>query len=180
MPVGRWARPSTAVILAVVLTSLLVDMGMRKVPLVGTWLSREYPKRAISFIEREHIPPQILATRFGTYFTWRLWPKYLDYSDARTIPFGLAVLEELGQLAALPPDAPEWQRVTERYGINAVLDVRGPLGFRLPELCASSRWIPVYLYEVCTVFVWQRPENEEFNPLHSDCNTIRTRSSARG
>jgi hypothetical protein len=72
MPIGRWARPVTAAILAVVLTSLLIDMGLRKVPLLGTWQSREYPEGAISFIEREHIPPQILATRFGSYFTWRL------------------------------------------------------------------------------------------------------------
>jgi hypothetical protein len=44
-------------------------MGSRKVPLLGTWLSREYPEGAISVIEREQIPPQILATRFGSYFT---------------------------------------------------------------------------------------------------------------
>ena len=72
MPIGRWARPAIAAILAVALTSLLIDMGARKVPLLGTWLSREYPEGAISFIERERIPPQILATRFGSYFTWRL------------------------------------------------------------------------------------------------------------
>jgi len=180
MPIGRWARPATAASLAIVLTGLLVDMGARKVPLLGTWLSREYPEGAISFIEREHIPPQILATRFGSYFTWRLWPKYLDYSDARTIPFGPAILEQLGWLAALPPEAPAWQRVIERYDINAVLAVRGPLGFRLPEFCASSRWIPVYLDEVSAVFVRRRPENEEFNRLRIDCDAIGTRSGSRG
>jgi len=180
MPIGRWARPATAALLAVALTSLLIDMGARKVPLLGTWLSREYPEGAISFIERERIPPQILATRFGSYFTWRLWPKYLDYSDARTIPFGPAILEQLGWLAALPPEAPAWQRVTERYDINTILAVRGPLGFRLPEFCASSRWIPVYLDEVSAVFVRRRPENEEFNRLRIDCNAIGTRSSSRG
>jgi len=180
MPIGLWARPVTAAILAVVLTSLLIDMGLRKVPLLGTWLSREYPEGAISFIEREHIPPQILATRFGSYFTWRLWPKYLGYWDARTIPFGPAVLEQLGKLAALPPEAPAWQRVTERYDINAILAVRGPLGFQLSEFCASSRWIPVYLDEVSAVFVRRRPENEEFNRLRIDCNTVGTRSRIRG
>ena len=180
MPIGRWARPATAAILAVVLTSLLIDMGARKVPLLGTWLSREYPEGAISFIERERIPPQILATRFGSYFTWRLWPKYLDYFDARTIPFDPAVQEQLGWLAALPPEAPDWQRVVARYDINAVLAVRGPLGFRLPEFCRSNEWIPVYLDEVSAVFVRRRPENEEFNRLRIDCNAIGTRSSSRG
>jgi hypothetical protein len=83
-------------------------------------------------------------------------------------------------LAALPPEAPAWQRVTERYDINAVLAVRGPLGFQLSEFCASSRWIPVYLDEVSAVFVRRRPENEEFDRLRIDCNTVGTRSNTRG
>ena len=180
MPIGRWVRPATAAILAVVLTSLLIDMGARKVPLLGTWLSREYPEGAISFIEREQIPPQILATRFGSYFTWRLWPKYLDYWDVRTVPFGPAIMAQLAWLASLPPDAPDWQRVAARYNINAVLAVRGPLGFRLPEFCASNEWIPVYLDKVSAVFVRRRPENEKFNRLRIDCNTAGTGSSAPG
>jgi hypothetical protein len=88
------------------------------------------------------------------------------------------VLAQLGGLAALPPEAPEWQRVAEHYDINAVLAVRGPLGFRLPEFCASKEWIPVYLDEVSAVFVRRGPENEEFNRLRIDCDTTRTRSSA--
>jgi hypothetical protein len=178
MPIGRRVEPVAAAILAIVLASLLIDMGPQKLPLRGSGLSREYPEGAIAFIEREHIPAQILATRFGSYFTWRLWPKYLNYSDARTIPFGPAVLEQLGWLAALPPAAPEWQRVAEHYDINGVLAVRGPLGFRLPEFCASKEWIPVYLDEVSAVFVRRRPENEEFNRLRIDCDTTRTRSGA--
>jgi hypothetical protein len=180
MPIGRWVRPATAATLAAVVTSLLIDMGTRKVPLLGTWLSREYPEGAISFIEREHIPPQILATRFGSYFTWRLWPKYLDYWDVRTVPFGPAAMEQLAWLASLPPDAPDWQRVVARYDINAVLAVRGPLGFRLPEFCASNEWIPVYLDAVSAVFVRRRPENEKFNRLRIDCNTAGTGRSTPG
>jgi hypothetical protein len=179
MPIGRRVEPVAAAILAIVLASLLIDMGPQKLPLRGSGLSREYPEGAIAFIEREHIPAQILATRFGSYFTWRLWPKYLNYSDARTIPFGPAVLEQLGWLAALPPAAPEWQRVAEHYDINAVLAVRGPLGFRLPEFCASKEWIPVYLDEVSAVFVRRRPENEEFNRLRIDCDTARMRGANR-
>jgi hypothetical protein len=83
-------------------------------------------------------------------------------------------------LAALPPEAPAWQRVTEHYDINAVLAVRGPPGFQLSEFCVSSRWILEYLDEVSAVFVRRRPENEEFNRLRIDCNTVGTRSNTRG
>jgi hypothetical protein len=176
IPMGRRAKPLAAAILAIALAGLMIDMSSRKLPLLASWLSREYPEGAIAFIEREHIPAQILATRFGAYFTWRLWPKYLGYWDARTIPFGPDVFAQLGRLAALPPEAPEWQRVVERYDINAVLAVRGPLGFRLPEFCASNGWIPVYLDEVSAVFVRRRPENEEFNRLRIDCEATQTRS----
>ena len=146
----------------------------------GNWLAREYPEGAIAFIGREHIPAQILATRFGSYFTWRLWPKYLDYWDARTMPFGPAVLLQLRELAALPPEASEWQRVVEQYDINTVLAVRGPTGFRLAEFCASNDWIPVYLDEASAVFVRRRPETEEFNRLRIDCDAARSRSGIRG
>ncbi len=180
MPIGRLARPVAAGILALLLVGLLIDMSPRKLPLHGSWLAREYPEGAIAFIEREHIPAQILATRFGSYFTWRLWPKYLDYWDARTVPFGPAVLAQLRWLVALPPAAPEWRSVVEHYDINAVLGVRGPLGFQLQEFCTSDQWIPVYLDEVSAVFVRRRPETEGFNRLRIDCNTTRTRIDARG
>jgi hypothetical protein len=180
LPIGRRARPVAAALIAITLTGLLIDMSARKLPLSGSWLSRDYPEGAIAFIEREHIPAQILATRFGSYFTWRLWPKYLGYADARTIPFGPELFAQLGRLAALPPEAPEWQQAAERYDINAVLAVRGPLGFRLPEFCASNKWIPVYLDDVSAVFVRRRPENEEFNRLRIDCNTASVRTSSRG
>jgi hypothetical protein len=179
-PIGRRAKTAAAAVLAIVLALLLIDIGPRKLALRGNWLSREYPESAIAFIDREHIPAQILATRFGSYFTWRLWPKYLDYWDARTMPFGPVVLLQLRELAASPPDAPEWQRVAEQYNINAVLAVRGPAGFRLAEFCASKEWIPVYLDDVSAVFVRRRPETEEFNRLRIDCAAARGRSGIRG
>jgi hypothetical protein len=180
IPIGRWAKPVTAAVVAIVLALLLVDIGPRKLALRGNWLAREYPEGAIAFIEREHIPAQILATRFGSYFTWRLWPKYLDYWDARTLPFRPAVLEQRRSLAALPPEAPEWQRAVEQYDINALLAVSGPPGFRLAEFCASDQWIPVYLDEVSAVFVRHRPESEEFNRLRIDCGAPRSRGGSRG
>jgi hypothetical protein len=170
IPVGRRARPVAAALLATLLIVLLVDMVPRKLPLRGSWVTREYPEGGIAFIEREHIPPQILATRFGAYFTWRLWPKYPVFWDTRTMPFGPQILAQLRWLAALPPSAPEWRAAVEHYDINAVLAVAGPNGFRLQEFCASDDWIPVYLDEVSAVFVRRRPENEGFERLRIDCH----------
>jgi hypothetical protein len=144
-------------------------------PFLG--LSREYPAGAVDFIEKEHIPAQVLPTRFGAYFVWRLWPGYLDYWDARTIPFGQEGMARLGYLTSQPPDAPGWQREAERYNINAVLAVRGPLGFRMHEFCASDQWAPVYLDKVSAVFVRRRRENEKLiERLRIDCNEAQRRS----
>jgi hypothetical protein len=180
VPIGRWAKPVTAAVVGIVLAGLLVDIGPRKLALRGNWLAREYPEGAIAFIEREHIPAQILATRFGAYFTWRLWPRFLDYWDARTLPFGPAILEQRRSLAALPPEGREWRKVVDQYDINAVLAVSGPPGFRLAEFCTSDQWIPVYLDEVSAVFVRRRPETEEFNRLRIDCGAALRRGAARG
>ncbi len=179
-PIGRRARPVAAAVLAMLLLVLLVDMVPRKLPVRGSWVTREYPEGAIAFIEKEHIPPQVLATRFGAYFTWRLWPKYLVFWDVRTMPFGPELLAQLRSLAALPPSAPEWRAAVDRYDINAVLGVRGPNGFRLQEFCTSDDWIPVYLDEVSALFVRRRPENEGFDRLRIDCNTARRVGDVRG
>jgi hypothetical protein len=180
VPIGRQAKPFAAATLGIVLAGLLIDLTPRKFALRGSWLARDYPEAAIAFIEKEHIPGQILATRFGSYFTWRLWPEYLGYWDARTVPFGPAILAQLRSLATLPPEAPEWQTVIERYDINAVLAVSGPPGFRLAAFCTSNQWIPVYLDGVSAVFVRRRPETEEFNRLRIDCDTVLRGSGARG
>lgn len=180
VPVGRRARPVAAALLAVLLLVLLVDMVPRKLPVRGSWVTREYPEGAIAFIEREHIPAQILATRFGAYFTWRLWPKYLVFWDARTVPFGPELLAQLRWLAVLPPTAPAWRAAVEHYDINAVLAVAGPNGFALQEFCASDEWIPVYLDEVSAIFVRRRRENQGFERLRIDCNTPRRVGDAHG
>jgi len=144
-------------------------------PFLG--LSYEYPSGAVDFIAREHIPAQVLPTRFGAYFVWRLWPEYRDYWDARTIPFGQDGMARLDYLTSHPPDAPGWQREVEHYDINGVLAVRGPLGFRMNEFCASDQWAPVYLDKVSAVFVRRRPENEDLiKRLRIDCSEAQRRS----
>jgi len=174
------ARYGTALILGTAFFGTAL-VGLRSVDLVsdrtylgstdlgsfGPGLSWWFPEQAASFLERENIPGQIFNTyNEGGYFIWRLGAKYLDYIDGRAIPFGPQLVERNSELMATAPEAPEWQREAERYGINAVLI---PLGRynglnlfpMLRQFCASEAWPPIYLDEVSAVFVRRRPENED-------------------
>lgn len=114
-------------------------------PLFAAGLSPWVPERAIAFIEREGLPAQVFSTQFGTYFAWRLFPKYLNSYDSRTIPFvGLDGVA----------------RVSD--GVNTLLAPLGPASrFPLRQFCDSDDFPAVYLDETAAVFVRRRPENEE-------------------
>jgi hypothetical protein len=101
--------------LAYIRLSASLDQG---VPITAG-LSPQIPERAAAFIEREHLPSEIITLEYAAFQVWRL-PQYKDYFDARTLPFGLAAFARLRQLAASPP-GPLWDREADRYGINVVL-----------------------------------------------------------
>jgi Tfp pilus assembly protein PilF len=132
----------------------------------GTGLSWWFPERAAAFIERENIPGRIFNSYpLGGYLIWRLGPKYRDYIDGRTIPFGPNLIERNLKLMATPPDSSAWQRESQDRGINTIFV---PLGRNnglhlfpvLRQFCASDTWRPVYLDEVSAVFMRRTPENE--------------------
>jgi hypothetical protein len=50
-----------------------------------------------------------MTARFGGYFDWRLFPKYLGYYDGRVLPFRWNGFTKMAQLLSLPPGA-EWQQ----------------------------------------------------------------------
>jgi cytochrome c-type biogenesis protein CcmH/NrfG len=133
----------------------------------GAGLSWWFPERAIAFIEREHLPPQILNTyEEGGFLLWRLGAEYRDYTDGRAIPFGPTMFNHLQEVLESPPDSFMWQRETEKYEINTVvLSVARYDGLRfvgsvLSDWCASDNWRPVYLDEVSAVFVRRTPKTE--------------------
>jgi tetratricopeptide (TPR) repeat protein len=132
--------------------------GFYGIPLLTAGLSPELPERAISFIEHEHVPGPIFTADWGAYFTFRLFPEYLDYYDSRTIPFGPEVFGRLQYLKSTLPGV-EWERGANSYGINAILVslARGNT-FKLREFCDSDAWAPVYLDEASAIFVRRRPE----------------------
>ncbi|HLY17994.1 MAG TPA: hypothetical protein VKR61_12265, partial [Bryobacteraceae bacterium] len=145
----------------------------------GTGLSWWFPQAAAAFIERENLPGQIFSTGSeGAYMAFRLGPKYKNYIDGRAIPFGTELMLRSGRLKATPPDSPEWQHESERYGINTILVPIGRYGALqffpvLKQFCASDVWAPVYLDEVGAVFVRHSPETESLiGRLKVDCSTV--------
>jgi tetratricopeptide (TPR) repeat protein len=183
---GLWHGATNRVALAITATALVIVFGYAQTRLLAGWameppfearLSYEVPKGAISFIERERVPGNIVTlpdstdTSLGAYFTWRLYPAgYLDFTDARWTPFRSSMMVQAINLANQPPDAPVWQQLIERYTVNAI--VTPPNWDRLRSFCDSNKWAPVYIDELSAVFVRQTAANEELIArLKIDCLT---------
>ncbi len=145
----------------------------------GAGLSWWFPERAMEFIQREDLPPEILNTyEEGGFLLWRLGSQYRDYTDGRAIPFGPTMFSHLQEVLQSPPDSPTWQSDIQTYGINTVLlsvaryDGLKFVGSVLPDWCASPNWRPVYLDEVSAVFVRKTPETEAvIKNFPVDCST---------
>ena len=165
--------PFTATALVIALAYLRfttwVDAGGS---LFEAGLSREFADEAISFIERERLPGNVLAFEHGAYFTWRLWPKYLDYTDSRSIPFVQADAL-LNDLRRQPPNALAWQGVAERYDVNTLL-ASGDVLDHWRQFCVSDDWPPVYIDQHAVIFVRRTVGTEELiKRLRVDCASAR-------
>jgi tetratricopeptide (TPR) repeat protein len=153
--------------------------GSTEISSFGPGLSWWFPERAMAFIERENLPPQIFNDyEEGGFLLWRLGPKYRDYIDGRAIPFGPELFSHLQQVLQSPPDSPQWQREADAYGINTVVFSLARynglkyVGSVLPRYCDSDTWRPVYLDEVSAVFVRRLPETQTLiERFQVDCAT---------
>ncbi len=171
----------TSIMAGAVAAALILLAGIRSTDLVsnryyfngneissfGAGLSWWFPERALSFIERESLPPQVFnGYENGGFILWKLGEKYRDYMDGRAIPFGRDLFSHLQQVLESSPTSPEWQHEADRYGINTVVFSLARyeglkfVGDVFPQYCASENWRPVYLDEVSAVFVRLQPETE--------------------
>ena len=145
----------------------------------GPALSWWYPDRAMAFMEREHLPPQVFNDyNVGGFMVWRLGQQYQDYADGRAIPFGPEIFSHLQELLQSPPDSSIWQRESETYGINTVLLSLGRyeglkfVASALPYWCSSQEWRAIYLDEVSAVFVRRTTETQPLiDKFAVDCLT---------
>jgi hypothetical protein len=145
----------------------------------GLGLSWWFPERAAEFIEREHVPGEILHTYdSGGFVAWRLGRYYPDYVDGRAIPFGKERIDRLNLLLQSPSSSEEWQREADRYGINTILIPLGRFdGVQffpvLRDFCSSAAWRPVYMDEVSAVFVRSGPKSSPLLQRFAvDCQTV--------
>jgi tetratricopeptide (TPR) repeat protein len=184
-----------------VAAALILLAGLRSVDLVsnryyffsgseissfGGGLSWWFPERALAFIDRENLPPQIFhGYEDGGFLVWRLGPRYRDYVDGRAIPFGPDLFTHLQQVLQSPPDSLAWQHEADVYGINTVvLSLARYSGLKyvgalLPQYCNSENWRPVYLDEVSAVFVRRLPETKALiERFQVDCSTARLPAAA--
>ena len=82
-----------------------------------------FPERAMAFIEREQLPPQILKhLRRGRISAVEAGFAYnRDYVDGRAIPFGPKLFSHLQEVLQSSPDSPVWEHEVQTYTINTVL-----------------------------------------------------------
>jgi tetratricopeptide (TPR) repeat protein len=163
-----------------------------QVSLFGAGLSWWYPERAMDFLEREHLAPNLFNDyNLGGYLTHRIGPQYPDYIDGRALPFGPQLYVRQRQLQQQPLDSPDWQHESNRWGINTlVFSTARYAGLTIPlqEYCRSRLWRPVYLDDVSVIFIRNTPQNAgSIERLGIDCATAKwdppaqaTTDSSRG
>ncbi len=148
------------------------------VNLFGVGISSWYPERAAAFVLREKLPANIFHDyNLGGFLSFQLGPQYLDYIDARSLPFG-SLMAEQRALMQQSPDSPAWQQEADKRGINTLMFSLarywglGAGGLR--QFCTSADWKTVYLDEVAIVLVRDRPEVLELiRRLPVDCQQVR-------
>lgn len=193
LPIGSWIEPARRYGRALGMAALLCFITARcwaivtdrsslreeQITLFGTGPSWWLPENAAAFIESHHLSPQLFAPfNLSSYLIWRLGPQYKDFADGRYLPFGDSLIGEQQMLTNLPLDAPEWQKISEHYGVRTVMfslsRFYGIEGIPLREDCASRQWSPVYLDGQAIVFVRADLLSERgLQRLRIDCNTYR-------
>jgi Tfp pilus assembly protein PilF len=164
-----WLSIAAAVVLCLLtcvriadLTSSLSYVMANSPMLFGPGDSWWFPESAAAFIQREHLPGNILQDyNLGGFTAWRLGPDYGDFIDGRNV--SPAIWTELQKFISSPPDSPVWEAEADRRNINilffSLARFYGVGSPNLASLCQSQRWRPIYLDEVSIVLLRNRPEN---------------------
>jgi tetratricopeptide (TPR) repeat protein len=136
------------------------------------------PEQAAAFILKEQLPRNLFHDfNSGGFVVWKLSPRYPDYIDGRSVPFGGSLLLRNSSLLEESLDSEAWSSEADRRGINTMLlsmDYEaGPALRSLGSYCDAQRWRPVFLDAFGAVFVRVVPETTDLiHRLQIDCRTV--------
>ena len=110
-----------------------------------------FPSDACDFILAENPPgPMFNELNYGSYFIWRLWPKYKVFVDNRNdIFFGGAFDEFLR--AAMAGGGSAWRDIFDQRGINLVVIRTNSL--LADALAETSDWRLIYRDDKAIIFM---------------------------
>lgn len=113
-------------------------------------MSEVFPSEACDFILRGSPPgPMFNELNYGSYFIWRLWPKYKVFVDNRNDIYFGGAFDDFAR-AAIAGGNSSWRGIFEKYGINLVVLVPNSL---LSDALAETRdWKLIYGDDKAVVF----------------------------
>jgi tetratricopeptide (TPR) repeat protein len=179
-PRQQFATSSSRALVLILATVFVVLVAVRSYDLIsnryyvesgqlsffGTGESWWFPERAMSFLEKEHLPANLFHPYImGGFLTWRVGEQYPEFGDGRFIPFADTLFSEQNELASSPPDTALWQEAAKRWNINTIvfsLSRYAGLGsVPLGDFCKSATWKPVYIDDVSILLVRDSPETAD-------------------
>lgn len=144
----------------------------------GAGKSLWQPEQAAAFVLKEELPRNLFNDfNSGGFVVWTLSPRYPDYIDGRSVPFGGSLLLHNTTLLEQSLDSAEWSREADARGINTLLlSVDFEMGNALRSLgnyCDAERWRPVFLDAFGAVFLRVAPGTaDRVHRLQIDCRTV--------
>ncbi len=144
----------------------------------GVGKSLWQPEQAAAFVLKEQLPRNLFNDfNSGGFVVWNLSPRYPDYIDGRSVPFGGSLLLRNSSLLEESLDSAAWSSEADARGINTMLlsmDFEAGTALRsLGSYCDAQRWRPVFLDAFGAVFLRVVPETTDLvDRLQIDCRTV--------
>jgi hypothetical protein len=123
----------------------------------------KYPVRAANFLATQHLHGNLYNPYdWGSYFIYRLYPKYHVFIDGR---FPLVHDEvTFHHYTTIYNGDPGWERLAERYGLRVLVCRRDVVGLR-EKAGRSSHWRQVYEDDMAVIFRRVAPAAGSVGPV---------------
>ena len=152
---GAPLAAAAVLVLTAVLAYWTAMAGVPANPLRLDLEESRYPRRTMTFIKENQLPPQFFSVyAWGGYELWRLYPAYRMFMDGRTHVYGPDVLKDFLDVVNV---SPRWLAVLDKWQVQTILALRGsPLA---ETLLAQGGWRLVFTEREAVVFVRETDAN---------------------